>query len=235
MAVDFSANFQTIGLIGGTGDLGSALAVHLARKYGKVLVGSRNLEKAKSAVQGVVEEKGGADYLRERLVPSPNEAVVQKSDIVILTVPYESALQTVRQLAGHFRSDGGGQLLINAAAAVKKSDSGEFFAPIGEKSLTNQIREALPGTVEVAAAFQTIPANVLYKEEVQVTADVLVACEGKEVFREVSELISAIPGLRPLHLGSLELSRDAESLTSTLLNIAIKNRLKSPTIKVVSF
>ncbi len=224
---------QTIGLIGGTGDLGTALAIHLSRRYDKVLIGSRNLEKAKSTVKEIIAQKGNADYLKERLVPSTNEAVVQAAGIVILTVPYESALQSVRELAAHFKGEG--QLLVNAAAAVKKTDSGEFSAPIGEKSLTVQIREILPQSVKLAAAFQTIPANVLYKEKSQVTADVLVASETPEIFQTLSEMISSIPGLRPLHLGSLELSRDAESLTSILLNIAIRNKLKSPTFKVISF
>jgi len=223
---------QTIGILGGTGDLGTALAFHIARVYDKVLVGSRSKERAESAVRKLIAEKEDAETLTNHLIAATNEEVVSSSDIVIATVPYESAIETLRDLAQKFR---GNQLLISASAAIKKTEKGEFISPLNAKSLAVQMREFLPSSVKIAVAFQTVPANVLYKDRNSSSFDVLVASEDKETFAQVSALISSMKGLRALDVGSLEQSGAVEGLTSILLNIATRNRLKSPTFKVESF
>jgi 8-hydroxy-5-deazaflavin:NADPH oxidoreductase len=226
---------QTIGLIGGTGDLGKALAFHLAKGPDTVLLGSRSQEKAEACVSDIFSEKGASQTeigdLRRHLKPCTNQEVVKLADVVIATIPYENAVDTVRDLTPHFK---GNQLFISAAAAVQKSENGEFKAPIGTHSLTLQLRDILPATVKVAAAFQTVPARTLYKGKENFAADVLVASEDKETFVKTAEIVSQIKGLRALHIGSLELSAEIESLTSILLNIGIKNGIKNPTFKVES-
>lgn len=219
---------EIVGLIGGTGDLGTALAVHLARVYDTVLLGSRNREKAEATVRELVVEKGNLDNLKA----ATNDEVAEMSDVVIATVPYESAIETIRCLSQKFR---GNQVLISAAAVVKKAENGEFNASIDSKPLAIQIRELLPTSVKVASAFQTVPANVLYKDKDNFSFDVLVASEDKDTFMRVATIINSIKGLRALHVGNLDQSRQVEGLTSILLNIAIKNKLRSPTFRVESF
>ena len=65
-----------IGIIGGTGDLGTALAIHLA-KNNDVLLGSRNLEKAQSTVETIRREKNHP-YLWQSLKPTENLEVVRE-------------------------------------------------------------------------------------------------------------------------------------------------------------
>lgn len=199
--------------------------------YDTVLVGSRNKGKAETTIGELLSEKKNEANLQQRLKAASNDEVVTESDIVIATVPYESALETLRALAPKFR---GNQLLISAAASVKKTEKGEFKSNLGEKSLALEMRGFLPPSVKVAAAFQTIPANILYKDN-DFKFDVLVASEDKETFALVSAFISPIKSLRALHVGSLDLSGEVEGLTSILLNIAIRNRMKSPTFNVASF
>ena len=221
---------EKVGLVGGTGDLGTALAVHLAKVYESVFLGSRNKEKAESTLRELVSEKG--DLVAKTVKAATNDEVVQNCDIIIASVPYESALETLKTLASGFR---GNQILISAAAAVKKTENGEFKGSTDSKSLAMRMREFLPPSVKVACAFQTIPANVLYRERENTSFDVLVASEDKETYSRVSALINSIRGLRALYVGSLEQSVELESLTSILLNIAIKNKLRSPSFKVESF
>src|SRR5579864_3089111 len=190
-----------IGIIGGTGDLGTALAIHLAKKN-EVLLGSRNLEKAKSTVETVRREKNHP-YLEQRLRPTENLEVVRSCDVLLLTVPHENAFATVDGLSGDFR---GNQILISAVAAVAKK-GGEFVSdedPSG-KSFAQQISEIVPTTVKVAVAFQTVPASILYKER-KITADVLVSTDDTGTYDSVSALVRDIEGLRPLFLGSLQLA-----------------------------
>jgi len=219
-----------VGIIGGTGDLGTALAIHLAKKH-EVLLGSRILEKARSTVETVRNEKNHP-YLLDRLKPCENIEVVERSDILLLTVPHENAFETVKNLADHFR---GNQVLISTVAAVAKK--GEEFVVDQDssgKSFAEKISETVPPTVRVAAAFQTVPANILYKEK-EISADVLVAVDKEATYDSVSDLVKDIDGLRPLYLGSLKLAGEIEGLTALLLNIAKRNKLKSPTLKFASF
>jgi len=219
-----------IGIIGGTGDLGTALAIHLA-KNNEVLLGSRSLDKAQSTVRTVKTEKS-RPYLEERLKPSENLEVVKSCDVMLLTVPHENAFATMKGLSGDFR---GNQVLISTVAAVSKI--GEEFVvdedPSG-RSFAQKISEIVPQSVKVAAAFQTVPANVLYKEK-DISADVLVSTDGVATYESVSALVRDIEGLRPLYLGSLRLSGEIERLTSLLLNVGRRNKLKSPTLKFASF
>jgi 8-hydroxy-5-deazaflavin:NADPH oxidoreductase len=220
-------NMRTIGLVGGTGDLGRALAVHLSRKH-KVKLGSRTISKAQAAVKEILQDKRGEIELRENLLPVSNNEAVSDSEIAFLTVPYESALETVKSLIGQFQR---GQTLISCAARVSKRGK-EFFGESGV-SLSRQIQDIVP-QCEVATAFQTIPAVVLYKEAT-ISFDVFIACNEEETFRKVAELVLAIDGLRPLYVGTLEHAGQLESLTALLLNVGLRNRLKSPTLKIHSF
>jgi len=221
---------HTIGLLGGTGDLGTALAVHLAKKYDSVLIGSRSREKAQATVNQILEEKGYREYLKTHLKSGSNNDVVKNCDIIIVTVPHESAVETVKQLAQEFRGE---QILISSVAALSKIGD-QFFPVRTQNSISKQIQELVPSSVNVATAFQTIPATMLYREK-EISADVPVACNSLDVYRCVSEIVSSINGLRPLYVGTLELSSELEGLTALLLNIAVRNHLKSPTLKLHSF
>ena len=220
----------SIGLIGGTGDLGTALAVQLSKKYDSVTIGSRSIEKAKSAVKSILEEKGERDYLLNHMKASSNQQVVSTSDLVIATVPHENAIETINALSEYFRGD---QLLISAVAVLSKIGN-QFFPSKSIDSVAKQIKLLLPPSVEVASAFQTVPASILYKEE-KISADVLVSAESAQTYEKVAQLISSIEGLRPLYLGNLELAGELERLTALLLNVSIRNKLKSPTLKIASF
>jgi len=219
-----------IGLIGGTGDLGYALSYHLAKKQ-RVLMGSRNIEKAKTAVAEIISEKKNPEVVRN-LDGVENFAVVQTCDIVILTVPHANALETVRSISKDFR---GNQVLISAVAAVARKGD-EFVSEISSsgQSFAQRIKGNVPESVKVAAAFQTVPANVLYRER-EISADVPVATDTREAYDLVSNIVNDIPGLRPLYLGSLDLSGEVERLTALLLNVGKKNGLKSPTLRFPSF
>lgn len=222
----------SIGLIGGTGDLGSALAVHLSKNH-TVLLGSRSSEKATTTVAKILSEKKNETHLGTNLKPVENSTAAREADIVIVTVPYSNAVDTIADLSSSFR---GNQILISAVAPVmRKDDEYAVDETIGSGvSFAERIRDFLPETVEVAASFQTLPAKVLYKEK-DISADVPVATDSTEIYNTVASLILEMKGLRPLHLGRLEQSRELERLTAMLLNIGKRNGLKSPTIKFPSF
>jgi 8-hydroxy-5-deazaflavin:NADPH oxidoreductase len=229
----------TIGFIGGTGDLGQALAMHLAQDYDEVLLGSREKQKAEEAVKKLTTEKSGREYLKDKLKPKTNKEVVESSDIILATLPAKHAVQEVKELIGHFR---GNQLLISTAAPTPKV--GEDFLPMlgdqdnddgSSSSVTNSIakqikRELVLKSIEVGDAFQTVPAEALSKEE-RIEGDVPVSCDNKETYEKIAKVINNIEGLRPVYLGSLEVSGMLEGMTSVLLNVGAHNHIKNATIK----
>jgi NADPH-dependent F420 reductase len=221
----------TIGLIGGTGDIGSALAIHLAKKNDRVLIGSRNKEKAQSTIFAILLDKKDREDLKNHLQPATNDVVAAICDTVIFSVPYSAAIETIDKLSDKFTA--GDQILISAVAGIEKTKN-EFTPVRNRLSVSKYIRQVVPSSVRVASAFQTIPAGVLYKEE-KIDADVLVCCDEPSTYEKAARIVSSIDGLRPLYAGSLELSYEIEALTAVLLNIAAHDRLKSPTFKIRSF
>jgi 8-hydroxy-5-deazaflavin:NADPH oxidoreductase len=223
---------SSIGLIGGTGDLGSALAVHLSKNH-LTLLGSRNPEKATATVTEIVSEKEHESHLKSNLRPVENAFVAREADIIIVTVPHSSAVETIADLSSGFR---GNQILITAVAPVVRiGDEYAVDDSIGSGvSFAERIKDFLPESIAVASAFQTLPARILYKEK-ELSADVLVATDSSDTYAKIASIISEINGLRPLHLGGLVQSRELERLTAMLLNIGKRNGLKSPTVKFPSF
>ena len=228
-----------LGFLGGTGDLGKALALHLAKDYEKTYLGSREKSKAEKVVKELQTKKAGREYLKDRLVPASNQEVARTCDVIIATLPAKHAVQGVKELAGHFR---GNQLLISTVAPTPKV--GDEFLPAfekngdgmkdGSKSITEQMKEETAlHTIQLATAFQTVPAKVLYEEE-KLEADVPITSDTKEVYEKTAQVVRQIEGLRPLYLGTLELSGVAEGMTSILLNVGTHNKLKNPTVKFVS-
>ncbi|MGI0090928.1 MAG: hypothetical protein ACREBS_04395, partial [Nitrososphaerales archaeon] len=101
----------------------------------------------------------------------------------------------------------------------------------GSHSITQKMKGVMVlHSIKVATAFQTVPADALSKEE-RIDADVPITSEDKATYEKTAQIVKQVEGLRPVYLGSLELSSMAEGLTSVLLNIGMHNHLKSPTIK----
>ena len=86
---------ETIAILGGTGDLGTGLAIRWSKVGHKIVIGSRTLEKAQAAVEA----------LQQISPETPAEAMengdaAKAGDIVVLTVPaehQESTLSTVKE------------------------------------------------------------------------------------------------------------------------------------------
>jgi 8-hydroxy-5-deazaflavin:NADPH oxidoreductase len=203
--------------------------VRLSKKHEQVILGSRSKEKSERRVQEILTEKGRPQFLSEHLKAGTNQDAASDSEVIIVTVPFESAFETMQNIAGLFHE---GQTVISAVAAVTRKDK-EFLPIKSERSVSESFKDLLLPTVNIAAAFQTVPSGALYME-IPIDADVLVCCD-LSVFSKVSEIVSSIDGLRPLYAGSLALSREVEGLTALLLNIQSRNKIRNPTFKVNSY
>ncbi len=215
------AGKETIAILGGTGDLGTGLAIRWSRAGHRIVIGSRRLEKAQAAVDHLATISPETPA-----VPMENPGAAAAGDIVVLTVPAEhqvSTLETVR--------DGlTGKILIDVTAPLVPPRVGTVQLP-AEGSAGKRAQDLLGDDVMVVSAFQNIAAHLL-QEDVRIECDVLVAGNKRVARDKVIELI-AEAGLTGWHAGPIENAAAAEALTSILIQINRRHEISHSGIKIV--
>jgi hypothetical protein len=210
---------KSIAIIGGTGGLGLGLAARLAGSH-QVTIGSRDPSRAAKAASKA-SELSGAKVLGET-----NALAARGSDVCILTIPNLPSDEMLVSL----KPDLAGKLVISPIVPMEVRD-GFFRQSLESGSAAERVASVL-GT-RVAGAFYTVSAVRLLRVHRVLDWDVPVTAETKEVYAETAEIVSSVPGLRPLYAGPLSNSRMLEGITPLLLNIGRLNGIKSPSIKVV--
>jgi 8-hydroxy-5-deazaflavin:NADPH oxidoreductase len=190
----------TIAVIGGTGDLGSAIARRLAKAGRTVIVGSRAAETAAAA----------AERLGFGLTGMGNEDAAAAADIVIVTVPFSAQEATLASIAPHVR----GKLVVDTTVPLVPPKVMRVQLPV-EGSAAVRAQGLLGEGVTVVSAFHNVAAHKLIKDE-DVACDVLVFGDDKAARAQVVTLAKDC-GLRGLHGGALVNSAAAEALTSILI------------------
>ena len=215
------AGNETIAILGGTGDLGTGLAIRWSRAGHRIVIGSRRLEKAQAAVDHLATISPETPA-----VPMENPGAAAAGDIVVLTVPAEhqvSTLETVREGLT-------GKILIDVTAPLVPPRVGTVQLP-KEGSAGKRAQDLLGDEVMVVSAFQNIAAHLL-QEDVQIECDVLVAGNKRAARDKVIELI-AEAGLTGWHAGPIENAAAAEALTSILIQINRRHEISHSGIKIV--
>jgi NADPH-dependent F420 reductase len=217
-----------IAVVGGTGDLGEGLIKRLCLNH-QVVVGSRIKEKAQSIASELSAKVKEETGIEPNVSGEANPEAVKGSDVAILAVPSEYALQTVLSLSGEFPA---GCVLVSPVVPMVKTEDGFLYSPPdGHHSMAEAIAEQV--NVPVVAAFHTLPAKKLADLKLQPEFDVPLVGDSEEAVRRVSSLIESIPRLRPLYVGSLRTAQLVESLTPLILNVSAKNRLRNLSLKFV--
>jgi NADPH-dependent F420 reductase len=229
-------NQLRIGILGGTGKMGSGLALRLSLKH-DVVVGSRSVEKAEAAACELREKAEGfyQSAMRGSIMGVLNEDAVEDMDIVIDTLPASAAVTTLIPISNCFKEN---QIVVSCVVPMQRSGRLFTWSPVVSEGCT-QARSAAEfiqdatAPAKVVSAFQTIPAQYLNDVNGILDLDVLVAGNDKSSVDVIISLVRDIPGLRPLKVGPLENSKWVESLTPLLLNASILNKLHDPSIRIV--
>lgn len=207
-----SETLAKIAILGGTGALGTGLARRWAQAGYEVVIGSRTLEKAQTALQelqGVMQERGLDTVAVEAM---ENGDAAAQADIVVLTVPYEHHGSTLSGVKAQLE----GKILIDVTVPLKPPKVGTVQLPEGGSA--GQEAQALLGEgVRVVSAFQNVAAHHL-QEGHGLSCDVLVSGNNKEARAEVIALVEAC-GMRGFHAGPIANAAAAEALTSIIINI----------------
>jgi NADPH-dependent F420 reductase len=208
-----------LGILGGTGPAGRALAARLAAAGAQVLLGSRSLERAAEAVEGLLGRWPALGEGGGELVACTN-AGAAKADMVVVATPWEGAASTVAALA----ADLAGKVVVSMVNAVAMA-GGELQPLVPSRgSMAAAIQAAAPAAL-VSAAFHHLPARELGRIDTPMDADVLVCSDHPEAAARTAEVARLVPGLRPLEAGSLSLAGAVESMTAVVLNL--NNRYKA--------
>lgn len=202
----------SIGIVGGTGDLGRGLAVRLAKAGHPLIIGSRNAEQAVAsaeAVSAVLAERGIA---HPAISGADNVATAQQGDIVFVTVPFGAHKPTLESIRDAVQ----GKVVVDVTVPLVPPKVARVQLPA--EGSAGQIAQTLLGeAVHVVSAFQNVAAAHL-QADMEIPCDVLVTGNDKPARQTVIDLIESM-GMRGFHAGLINNAAAAEALTSILINI----------------
>ncbi len=215
-----------VAIVGGTGPLGSGLALRWARAGESVIIGSRDRQRAQDCAAKIAEKVGAS----ARLQGLENAAALAAAEAVVLTVPFEGHAPLLKQLKPAFRP---GTILIDATVPLAASVGGRATRTLGvwQGSAAQQAAELVPEGVIVAAAFQNLSAQSLNSNE-SVNCDVIVCSDDARARQVASELAEKIPGVRAINGGNLENARMLEQITALLITLNIKHRVHAAGLRI---
>lgn len=204
---------MSIGVIGGTGPAGSALALQFAAVGEQVVVGSRSAQRAVE----VVDELRSRWPRRSLDLVGADNAGAAAADVVVLATPWEGVPATLAELAAPLE----GKLVVSMVNALTRW--GRVIVPLlpPTGSVTASVALALPRS-RVAGAFHHLPAGPWADLDHPIEADVLVVADPRPVAREVVGLVDRLPGLRGVDAGTLASATAIEALTATLVGINVR-------------
>ena len=206
-----------IGILGGTGPAGSALAARLASVGYDAVIGSRSKYRAMEARDSLVEKWPD---LSPRLTYGDNAAAAD-CDIVVIATPWDSAATTAQENEAALA----GKIVVSMANALVRV--GHEFQPLvpPRGSVAAHVQAAVP-RCRVVAAFHHLPATELGHIGQPIDSDVLICGDDAAAVLTMSEIVAAIPGCRPLDAGELSNATAIEAFTAVLLQLNVRYKTR---------
>ena len=207
------SSVSTIGFIGGTGPEGRGLAVRFAAAGHNVVIGSRDSSRAVEAadeVKTILSEVSDAADVRGAL----NADAATESDIVFIAVPYAGMMASLEQLSSSLA----GKICVNVIAPLSFAGGIPAAAPPEIGSAAEEAAQYTPD-LRWVAGLHTLSARDLLKPTSSLDTDAIICGDDNDAKLTVSELLSEVPGLRPVDAGSLQSARYLEGATALLINI----------------
>ncbi|MFM7744580.1 MAG: NADPH-dependent F420 reductase [Actinomycetota bacterium] len=212
-----SGGLTTIGVLGGTGPAGTAVAARLASVGYPVIIGSRSADRAEDKAREIREAwpslsldlRGGSNY----------DAAA--CEVIVLATPWDSAATTAKE----HEADLAGKVVVSMANALVRV--GSEFQPLvpPRGSVAAHVQVAVP-RCRVVAALHHLPAKELGHLGDPIDSDVLICSDDKAALVTVSEIVEKIPGCRPLDAGELSNATAIEAFTAVLLQLNVRYKTR---------
>ena len=207
----------TIAIVGGTGNLGTALALRLAAPGVRVLIGSRDRDKARTVVESLKSK-----VTQGRIEGASNQEAVQEAEFVVIAVPYEGHAKIVADLKGQLS----GKTIIDAVVPLQK---GRPFAPRAGSALL-EAQQILGNEAPVIGALHNISALDLQDIHARL-GDVLVCGDSEAAKQSVMQIIRRI-GAKPFDAGPAANAYVIEGITGVLIHLNRKYKSKHASVKI---
>jgi 8-hydroxy-5-deazaflavin:NADPH oxidoreductase len=206
-----------IGVIGGSGPAGSALGARLASVGYEVVIGSRSKYRAMETRDEIVANHPQL----ESLLAYGENTVAADCDLVVIATPWDSAATMAQLLASRLE----GKIVVSMANALVRV--GTEFEPLipPRGSVAAHVQAAAPRS-RVVAAFHHLPAKELGAIGQPIDSDVLICGDEPVAVSTVSEIVSKIPGCRPLDAGELSNATAIEAFTAVLLQLNVRYKTR---------
>jgi NADPH-dependent F420 reductase len=217
---------QIVAVIGGTGAEGSGLALRFAKAGLRVLIGSRNLDRAQAAAREITAQAGAVE-----ISGHSNTDAVSKAAIVILTVPLPAQVETLKSIRASFAP---GAILVDATVPLEIAIGGRVSRTVSlwDGSAAQQAARLSPPGVAVVSTFHLLGAEALRKLDEQVDCDALICGDNAEAKATVSKLAETIPGVRAIDAGPLENARFLESSAALLIALNLRHKVTHSGIRI---
>lgn len=203
-----------IGIVGGTGKLGSGLATRWARAGHTIAIGSRDGERARTHAAGLSRAGHGA------IEGGDNAWAAREAEVVVLTVPYAAHAETLRAI----KESVGEKVLIDTTVPLKPPKVSRVQLPAGQAAALETQAFLGPAT-PVASALHHVSAAHLADPSHPLDCDVLIAADDPRAKTAALDLVRDL-GLRGLDAGPLANAIALESLTPVLIHL--NRTYKSP-------
>ena len=214
-----SSDKPILAVIGGTGNLGLALARRWVKAGYKVAIGSRDAAKAAHAAETLATETG------HTVGSGTNRKVAEQAEIVVVTVPFASQAGVLTDI----RPVVAGKLVIDATVPLVPPKVARVQLP-PEGSAAQIAQNLLGDGVILVSAFHNVAAHRLATDD-EIDCDVLIFGDVKEARSRAAALADAA-GLRGIQAGPLANAAAAEALTSVLIFINKTYRVDGAGIRI---
>lgn len=211
----------TIAILGGTGKEGSGLAMRWALNGYRVIIGSRDAERAAARAAELNAQLGG-----EYITGLGNTEAARTGDFVVLSVPYNAHKDTIESV----KAELAGKVMIDLTVPLLPPDIWTVNVPEG-KAAALEAQSYLGDSAKVVAAFQNVSAAKLKDPHAVVQCDVLVCADDAQAKEHVIELVKAT-GMRGIDAGPLKNAVAVEALTPVLMHINKAYKVKGAGIVI---
>lgn len=209
---------KIIAILGGTGNEGPGLALRWASAGYKIIIGSRQVEKAKATAEELNNILGG-NYI----IGMQNNEAAKSADISVLTVVQSAHQPALKSLKEALK----GKILVDATARVEFRDP----KPPSPPAAAEIAQEILGSDVRVVAAFQNVPAHALKKLEEPIASEVLVCADDVQAAQDVMQLAED-GGMKAYYAGLLTNAVTVEGLTALLISINKYYKKRTASIRI---
>jgi 8-hydroxy-5-deazaflavin:NADPH oxidoreductase len=217
MADERAVEELVVGVLGGTGPQGRGLAVRLAAAGQRVLLGSRDADRAVEVAEEVADRAraAAAEGVEVSVTGGGNADVAGAADLVIVAVPYAGHAATLADLATPLA----GKVVVDCVVPMGFDELGAYVLDVPEGSVAQQAAGLLPDS-SVVGAFHHLSAVLLEDlSKPTLDGDVMVVGDVREATDTVQALAGRLPGMRGVYAGRLRNAAQVEALTVNLVSV----------------